>query len=243
MLLNETGIGTRLEVELVDKNREKVGNTYVSQIFEHISENVLVILSPIFESRLIYISVNADMHIVFFHKKYGLMSFYASVISRETRGNIAILAIRAESDVEAIQRRENYRLTCNIDGGYIVKDSNSTEDFDSDAAKSNNNAMNNDTMYKKTLTKNISGSGVCIISEENIPINTHLEVYLDISASVRIKAQCVVLRNNPVKVKKTTFHELGLHFTKISQRDQNYIIKYIFEQQRVLLKKESAVIL
>jgi c-di-GMP-binding flagellar brake protein YcgR len=120
-----------------------------------------------------------------------------------------------------------------MNAGYIVKDENELEKVDTDSLKAKPNVQ-----YKKALTKNLSGSGACIVTDENLPRNTILELRLEFSSSVYVNALCVVMRNTPVEVKKATNYELGLHFTKISPRDQDHIIKYIFEQQRVLLKKE-----
>lgn len=237
MILDDIGIGTRLELELIDKDGKKIGKTFISQVYEPLANNSMLILSPIFESRLIYIPVNALIRLAFFHKKHGLMSFTATVVSREMRGNIGILAIRPESDAEAIQRREHYRLLCNMNAGYIVKDENATEKDVTESAGGNLKEKPK-VQYKKALTKNISGSGACIIAEEDLPKDTVLELRLEISPTVAITALCVVMRNTRVEVKKAMNYELGLHFTKISSRDQDHIIKYIFEQQRVLLKKE-----
>ena len=223
MKLGELQTGTRLELEMLNHLGDKVGHTYISQLLEPVRETGMVISAPIFESRLIFVSLNANLYIAFFDRKYGLMGFTAIVNAREYRGNIAILKISAQSEPEKIQRRKHYRLDSLLNCEFKVLDASP----DKPAAVS----------FMKGTVKNISGSGACIITEEKIPKNSLVDLFIYLGET-KIRALCVVLRNEQIEVKKGISYELGLHFADISAKDQNLIIKYIFEQQRMLLKKD-----
>lgn len=222
-------IGTRIELELLNNKGEKVGNTFVSQMLEFQDENLIVISAPIFEGRVIFVPVNVLIRLNFLHHKLGLQGFTAHVIQKEYRGNIAVIIIKPESGLESIQRRMHFRLdtVSNVllwpveaddsDNGEI------TELVHADA--------------KKAITKNVSGSGACIVTETNIPRNSYIRVEMDLSGATIIKAKCKVIRNNLVEDRRGRRYELGLCFVEISQKDQNNLIKYIFDQQRLLLKK------
>lgn len=224
MKLGELQTGTRLELELINNLGEKIGNTYISQLLEPVRGTDMVISAPIFESRLIFVPLNNKLHIVFFHRRHGLMGFTATVNAREYRGNIAILQIEAQSDPEKIQRRKHYRLDSILSSEFKLLDASPDKSA-------------TDSLIKATV-KNISGSGACIITDEDIPRNTVIDLYIDLNEATKIRALCVVLRNHRVEVTKGFTYELGLHFADISERDQDLIIKYIFEQQRILLKKD-----
>jgi c-di-GMP-binding flagellar brake protein YcgR len=224
MQFKELQTGTRLELELINSLGEKIAGPYVSQLLEPVSETRMIISTPIFESRLIFIPLNGKLHISFFHRKYGLMGFTAVVAARESRGNVATLKIQAQSGLERVQRRKHYRLDSLLNSEYRI--------FGASPDKSSASSLT------KATVKNISGSGACIMTEENVPKNTVIELYIRLNEKTKIKAVCTVLRNQPVEVKKGVSYELGLHFTEISPKDQDIIIKYIFEQQRMLLKKD-----
>ena len=217
----EIQLGTRLELELLDNSGEKMGNVYISQMLEIQSSNCIIISAPIFEARLVYISLEAQIRLTFLHYKYGLLGFTARVTGREFRGNIAVLIIKATSDLTNIQRRTHYRLECIADA--LVRRAESGMEI-SEAPQIN------------ACAKNISGSGVCLVTETPLPVGTEVEVVLSLADG--IKARGIIVRSTDFEIKKVKCYELGLHFTNMSQKDQDKIIRYVFEQQRILLKKE-----
>ena len=224
MKLSELQAGTRLEIEQLGSTYEKSGNIYISQLLEPVTEAGMIISAPIFESRHIFIPLNSKLRVAFFHRKYGLMGFNAVVSSREYRGNIATLCIKAQSELERIQRRKHYRLDCLLNSEYRILEASSDKPASGPLTK--------------TMVKNISGSGACIVTEENVPKDTLIELFIYLNKTAKVRAICSVLRNQEVEVKKGVSYELGMYFAEISPKDQDQIIKYIFEQQRVLLKKE-----
>lgn len=225
MNFEEIPIGTRLELDLLDGAGQKAGHTYVSQLLEPISDHASVVIStPISEAKLIFIPLGQRVRITFFHKRYGLMGFVATVEAKENRDNISILRVKVKPELEKIQRRQHYRIDCLLDAEYKIV-SSSLENFKSDAVV-------------KTTVKNISGSGACIITDVNIPEKSILELSIHLDPGICIKTVGVILRNQPVEVKKVKSYELGLYFVDISKKDQDHVIKFIFEQQRLLLKKD-----
>ena len=215
--------GTRLELELLNKDGERIGSTYVSQLLETQEDDCLVISSPIFEARLIFIPLQAQIRLNFMHFKYGLLGFSAVVIKREYRDNIAILIIQPQGELIRIQRRNHFRMDHMANALVWVNGKDDKEDRKSAV---------------KAVTKNISGSGMCIVTEIDIPKSTEISIEFDLSECIKVSAKCVVIRNHTFEVKNSKSYELGLHFTRLSQKDQDNIIRYIFEQQRVKLKNE-----
>lgn len=224
MTSREIQIGTRLELELLNRNNEKVGDTYVSQLLERQENNCLIISAPIFEARLIFISLQTQLRLTFIHHKYGLLGFTALVIGREFRGNIAVLIVQPVNEPVKIQRRTHFRLDCMADVLVRPNETNSKADH---------------KPAIKAFTKNISGSGLCIVTSVNIPKNSEVDIELSLADNILIIAKCIVIRNTQFEVKKSKSYEIALHFTDISQKDQDNLIRYIFEQQRMQLKKET----
>lgn len=224
MKLHELQTGTRLELELINNLGVKIGNTYISQLLEPVRGTDMIISAPIFESRLIFVALSTNLHITFFNSRYGLMGFTAIVNAKEYKGNIAILKIHAQSQPEKIQRRKHYRLDSVLNSEFKILDTAADK-------------TEPDPLFKATV-KNISGSGACIITDQNVPRNSVIDLYIYLNPATKIRAMCLAMRNEKIEVKKSFIYELGLHFADISAKDQDLVIKYIFEQQRMLLNRD-----
>jgi c-di-GMP-binding flagellar brake protein YcgR len=223
MTPSEIQPGTRLELEMLNRNGERIGSTYVSQLLETQEDGCLVISLPIFEARLIFVPLQAQISLNFMHPKYGLLGFSAMVTGREHRDNIAILIIQPQGEVIRIQRRNHFRM--NHMASALIWVSEKDDKADRKSAV-------------KAVTKNISGSGLCIVTEIDLPKNTEINIEFNLSENITISAKCVVIRNHTFEIKNHKSYELGLHFTKLFAKDQDSIIRFIFEQQRVKLRNE-----
>lgn len=220
MTVQEIKLGTRLELELFDISGEKVGSTYVSQLLEHQDDTLLIISAPIYEPRLVYIPDDMIIRLTFIHNRQELLGFAARVKSKEFRGKVAVMIIEPEGDIEKIQRRTNYRLDIVLDVLMWLPDTDKKNPI-------------------KAYTKNISGSGLCVISETDIPKHTEIKIELELSTEMSISAKCLTLRGAPAELRKGKGYELGMHFTEIPKKSQDNLIKFIFHQQRMLIKKEK----
>ena len=255
MTPQEVKIGTRLEFEMLNKNDEKVGNTFVSQLLEHQDDCSIVISAPITESRVVFVPTGITVRLTFVHQLHGLLGFKAQVRSKEYKGNIAVLIAEPDENIEKIQRREHFRLDVITDALIWPDDTQSgpgdSENADAEASgtqaagenikqdplSASDKAAEADPV--KAYTRNLSGSGVCIISDTNFPKGTNVKIELDLDNDIKFKARCVILRSQQIEVRRGKSYELGLHFTELTKRDQDNLIKYIFEQQRLLLKKDK----
>jgi len=224
MTPQEIRIGTRLELELLKNVEEEAGQIYISQLLEIQESGIIVVSSPIHESRLIFIPKQERIRLAFVHNEYGLLGFTATVISTEFKDKIAVLVVQPVTELFKLQRRKYFRLDYLID----IK-------IQLNGKKPNNKSE----APIRAFTKNISGSGLCIVTDTDIPKNTELQVELKLAEDITITAKCVVVRNSWFEVMKSKSYELGVHFTDISKKDQDILIKYIYEQQRVRLKKET----
>ena len=220
MTPQEVTIGTRFELEVFDKNGEKVGQTYVSQLLEIQGDGSFVISAPIHEARLVFIPRGTQLHLTFVHRRLGLLGFPVLTAAMEYRGNVAVLIVKAIGKLESVQRRMNYRLETVLEA-YITP----VDDADAEPLA--------------VYSKNISGSGLCLISEKSFPLHSEVLVELTLASDLSISAKCAILRSSTTQLKKGTGYELGMAFTDISKKCQDILIKYIFDQQRLQIKREK----
>lgn len=225
-------LGTKLDLELVNSLGEKIGQTYVSQLIDVIDKENIIIAAPIHEARLMLITNGTRIRSILLHEKQGLLCFRGIIAGKEKKENIISFHVKIEGDFEKIQRRKYFRLDCNLNASYRPH-----PEEDAGQPKEKKPPAQ---AYKKTLTKNISGCGVCIVTEEEFPRNSLLEVVLWLNKDTTIKVVCKAIRSIRIEGIKEKKYELGLYFSEISQRDQDMVIKFIFDQQRLLLKNNIA---
>lgn len=239
MTPQEVRIGTRLEFEMLDKNNERVGNTFVSQLLEHQEDGSIVISAPITESRVVFVPIGITVRLTFVHQLHGLLGFKAVIRSKEYRGNVAVLTAEPEGDLEKIQRREHFRLDVIVDALIWPDEEDPGPGTENKTEAENTQDKTAEAAPVKAYTKNLSGSGACLISDINFPKGSFVKVELDLSNDITFRARCVVLRSQQVEVRRSKSYELGVRFVEISKKDQDHLIRYIFEQQRLILKKEK----
>jgi c-di-GMP-binding flagellar brake protein YcgR len=223
----EISIGTRLELEILNSSGERVGNVFVSQLLEHQKDRTMVIYAPISGSRVVFIPDGATIRLTFVHQIQGLLGFTAVVISKEYRGKIAVMTVKPGTEIIKIQRRMHFRLDIILDAA--IQPAVEADDAE-DAEKSE---------PVKAYTKNISGSGICLVSEREFPKYAEIAIELELTDGKQIKAKGIIVRSQMIDVRKGKNYELGVRFTEISDKDQDILIRYIFEQQRLLLKKDK----
>jgi c-di-GMP-binding flagellar brake protein YcgR len=228
MKLTELKIGSRLEVELLSNQGESKVFLYVSQLLEVIDPENVVIATPIANSRNVFLPLGYRVRVMLLHSVYGLVGFKGVIANKGMRDNIAVLFLQVEGGLESIQRRKYFRLDCLLSTEYRVCPEKS---------EAMNEADTSEPSYKKAITKNLSGSGMCIVTDEEIQYGTNLELILSISEQVKVKVAAAVMRCSCLETSRHVKYEIGLHFTELSKSAQESIIKYIFDQQRILLKK------
>lgn len=88
-------------------------------------------------------------------------------------------------------------------------------------------------------TGDISGGGMLLITETNLPVGAQLDVQVDLDQRT-IAASCRVLRmTKSVQRDKNGTEEFwyGVEWTAISRRDRDAIVAFIFDQQRRARRK------
>ncbi len=227
--ITDTKIGTRFEIELLDSLGGKIGSTYTSQLLDIKDSENLTIAAPIQESRLMLIPSGSSIRCIFLHHKLGLVSFTGTVASREKQENIIVINVAVTSKLTRIQRRNHFRLDCMLDAQYRVIEEEGSE----------NNTVDPGTVeFKKAYTKNISGCGACLVTDEPIEKSTYIYSVLILEDGTSIETKCIVVRCTKVGDIELSKYLIGLSFVNISVKDQDTLIRYIFDKQKQFLKRQ-----
>lgn len=220
MKYGDLDIGLKLEIQLYGNDGMKMNLSFVSELEWVEEKDILLIASPIYEGKLYPIHVGT-LIAVSFTKSNNFFEFTAKVIGRENKDNLAMLKIQAISSIINIQRREFFRFEVNLPVNYRV--------IESVNMKSNHE-------YMETVTRDLSGGGLCMRLKEPVEINKYLECELNLPDKIKFIGKVVRLTEyetlqGPYK------YEIGVSFVRIDEAMREKVISYIFQEQRRLLKK------
>lgn len=230
MKVTELKTGTKLELEVFDFNNEKINPNFSSQFEVALDEKTAIVAAPIYEGNIYPMRIGWHMN-VYFRIKNVLCTFKAVVLKRETIDNIAYLRIGLTSEIEEIQRRNYFRFECSVPVKYRVLESENIPDEESDEEK--------EKQMKPAITADLSGGGVCIRLNEKIEVNKEIEGELDFGEGNRkINFTAKVVRCTKLTGNLKYEYEIGTLFKQLENRDREYIIRFIFKEQRRLRKKE-----
>lgn len=230
MNIQDIKIGTKLEIELINSAGEKIGQTFISQIMDITDSTNIVVAAPMFESKIAFIPTGEKIRLIFIHDKYGLVSFIGTIYKKEKYDNLVGFRISVDTELQKIQRRNYFRLDYVLDVQYR------TFQFD----LKGQGILKITSTYKKALTRNISGCGACIVTEEEIPKDSGIELVIALDPANTINVLCKIVRLTVIEQERGKKYEYGLYFIDIPQKHQNAIVKFVFDQQKLMAKKANA---
>lgn len=222
MKLSEIPMGSKLELEVYNSLGEKIRPPLISELEWIEEEEIAFIAAPIYEGILYPLHVGTEMTVCVYNKN-DLYKFKADVLHRGIKDNIALLKIAVTGKIIKIQRRQFFRFDWSIPIQYRVIGSMNPE-------------YNEDSPYKKAITRDMSGGGVSIGLEEKVELDKFVECQLPLPRRT-INFFGKVVRSVRTENEEIYKYEIGVLFRKIENRDREEVIKYIFQEQRKLRKK------
>jgi len=228
MSIKEVKIGTKLELEVTDSFNSDKNYLYVSQLLDIIDEENIVIAAPITESRLAFVPNNSRIVVVLNHPKYGLIAFDGILVSKDTQDSISLFYLNITGDFYKIQRRNHYRLEIMLDAYYY-------EFLDNLPVKMQDT---NGISYIKEYTKDISGSGACIVTNNELSDGTHLILKIELPDGSEIETRGIVIRSFRSDNINTVKYNTGVKFTAMSKKNEELLIKFIFKKQKEILNQK-----
>ncbi len=213
---------------------------YSSQVFDIIDEDRLKVGVPIVGGRVLLIPQNAKIDICFFTSK-GLYQGRAVVVDRFKEGNIFVMVIEMITELQKYQRRQFFRLNCTMDIMFRQLTQEEQAEFNQEGKVST--AVSEDGLYNKATALDISGGGIrflttkCLNKDEIIFVNLHIG-YGDVVRNYNLAGKVLEIA---VAKNKKDYYECRIEYCNMSGETREQIIKYIFEQERMMRKKENSM--
>ena len=235
--------GCKIEMRSEDKLNvpEGVPEVYISQFVQWEKDNVASIVVPTYKGHFLPVTIDAIYELHFLAKS-GLYRCRGKVISRGKVGNIATAIVKIISDLEKVQRRQYYRMSCLMPMYYSLLDDSykeiykekkkglSLEQREDIASK----LANQEFTFQKGIVLDISGGGLRFNSKEKQKAG---DVYLlqpelpevlsrKISYLLGRIVSCKLLSEVPL------LYDNRVSFVGLTTSERDEIISYIFKEER-----------
>ena len=200
-----------VEIEFTDGN----DNYYcLKSHIKSVEEDYILVNPPHKDNKAINIPDGQDININF-KTENGIFSAEAKVIEKQL-GDISGLKVSFPLNAKLTERREFLRVPLNLKAE-IIKFSDST-------------GLNTETI--EVTTRNVSGSGLCYISDEPLDnyYDVHCKVYLE-QDEEPVYARCDHLYSKKVRVNNEKAYLTALTFTGISDENVAKLVKACFKYQ------------
>lgn len=133
------------------------------------------------------------------------------------------MRLKVVSEPIRIQRRNFYRLKIVKPVEYRII--NNLKDSEEEMPK-----------YNEGVLLDISEGGLMFCTKKEMEESDLLELIIDIGINKGLKLKGIIVRKQ-YNADKSGLYEYGVRFSEINKKARNLLMKYIYEEQRKLLKK------
>lgn len=228
----------KIELQNVEKDSgtqgDEKGKTYISSVYEILSEDTLEITMPVEDTKLILLPVDSEYNMIFYGKD-SLYQCFARIIDRYKSENVYLLVAELTSNLRKYQRREYYRFSCALE-----MLSRNLEETELQTIEQNMPyALTPGLPLKQSVIVDISGGGLRFLSSQRYEPESLLYCsYHLLKGSERKKYEVVgkVLSVKELENRSGVF-EHRVQYYDMDTETREEIIKYIFEEERKSRKK------
>lgn len=199
-------------------------DVYAKSILQEVNEDSIAIGVPMIKSDGVPLREGEEYTFSLAHED-GLYYFQSKVLGTKMSGNVLLYLISWPVEIKRRQRRNYFRLPCNLEANYKVI----TEDADSSSEIE-------EEEDEKGLVVNLSGGGLLLVTSRSLLPGTLLYLHLILQCKkgkkeMRLKGR--VVRSSPLKVNnKTLRYRCGVEFVEISEKERDKIISFLFALMR-----------
>jgi c-di-GMP-binding flagellar brake protein YcgR len=209
-------VGDKVQIEFIDLTGHK--HDYISQINKIYDNVYLDVLIPISKNQIIYLKTDTILRLIS-ARGDAVFEVNARIVDK-LFGEIPLLKLQVVSDIKKTQRRNFFRLKLlrDIEVQKVIdlKERSFGERF-------------------RGYMLDISGGGLMFNSTMLLQENDLIEVALNLNNKKLVLFGLIVRRvycNNPKAP-----YSYGVRFERITEFERNEVTKFIFEEQRKLIKK------
>ncbi|MBO5259016.1 MAG: flagellar brake domain-containing protein [Agathobacter sp.] len=237
-------MGDKIDIHLSEKDmwnsHEGIAQKlYKSSVYDVVSDEAVQITMPMDGTRIILFDAGMSFSMIFYTKK-GLYSGEGVVQNRFKEGSNYVLTVLAKSPLKKFQRREFFRINKMIDLDYFhISDEVAALPTTEELFVITHNPDNHYEKYNATIL-DISGGGIRFTTTEQLETDSYiLSVFELMNDRYDNKFYLVtqIIESTPVKGNSEHFMNRAKFVLK-NLKDREAIVRYIFEEERQMRKKE-----
>ena len=240
-------VGNKIDICSLDRSeirRSENGKMPIlaSQL-ESVEENgELVIQMPIYKGKIILLSLGSRYEMIFYTRK-GLYRGVCQVTDRYKEDDLFMVKVALKSGLNKFQRREYFRLECIL--GMQAYELTRDEAMKLDGARLKEQLKNPEMLMTESsaVIVDISGGGIRFIGEKKYEEGDYLAVRTalyneNINQELVVVVAIVSCRQAAPNMPR---YETRAEFIHLGSMLRETIIKYIFDEDRKIRKKEMGV--
>ena len=232
-------VGDRIDIESIKRNGEGTTErkTYKSQVFDIEYEDRIKIAMPMEQGRVVLLPVDEEFNLCFYTPS-GLYQCLGRVADRYKTDKVFILVMDLTTDIRKYQRREYYRLNCVLDMKSTMINQADVTSFSEKV-----HFIDTDLTFDNGTMVDISGGGARFISKVKYPKDSNILFTFDLfvnDAITSYKLLGKILLSTEIQGKPGEY-EHRIMFVNIMNDDRESIIKYIFEEERKIRRREKGM--
>ncbi|MCR4998847.1 MAG: flagellar brake domain-containing protein [Lachnospiraceae bacterium] len=243
--MSEITPGTKADIRILQEanrsaNTGESVTTYVSKVYDVLDDGSLELDVPTIAGKLVLLPMNIRYEVIF-SVKGGLRSGQIEIVSRYKRGSFYLMKATLVGKLERFQRREYYRLECSIPGYFLGI--NLDEKTILKIPDVHTLLQTSEEIRKNmgaTTILDLSGGGARFVSKNDIGDLPYALLQFTIddgNSKINVELFGKILENRFDR--KTETHMYRVKFLYRDSEWQETIVRYIFEQQRKMRKKEQ----
>lgn len=231
-------VGDKIELSRSNsRDKAQTGEfvSYVSQVLDMREDGTVVAAMPISEGHIVPIEVGASLE-VYFYTFQGIYKANCVLTSRGKEKNLYYCELELTGRLEKFQRREYYRLPSIINADIIPINGEDVLDYSEHHKIPDKNY---DDMQSGIIV-DISGGGVRMMSDRRFKKSDYVFLRFSIEMNIGVKemelmGMVVLSVESP---NRSNYYDSRIEFVEITSEQREHIVKYIFEQQRKIQKRE-----
>lgn len=212
---------------------------YKSSVYEFASDTDIEITMPTDSGKLVLFQNGLRLHMLFYTRK-GMFECYGVVKNRYKKENIMTLVVEIKTTPTKFQRREYFRIECSIDMLYYLIDENVAHLESTEALFSEIQNVEYIGGQRAGSIQDISGGGIRFVSNEEISKDSYILAVIRLTNSnydnTFYLATKIISSEKIEHLQNKYSNRAKFNFKDIKDRES--IVRYIFEEERRIRKKE-----
>ncbi|MDD6072065.1 MAG: flagellar brake domain-containing protein [Clostridiales bacterium] len=227
-------IGDKIDLEKIETrlsaDPDKRPTVYVSQVLDDSQSGELLAAMPIQEGKVVPLAVGQHFYATFYAKS-ALLRCEVEVTGRYKKGSLFMVELTQLGILEKVQRREYFRLECNMPMEYRLISENERKLIESGTLY-DEEEMN--PQWKKGIILDISGGGIRFVSGFHEKKDELMQIQFEMPVGEEEEIFCLyaTLLRSEKNQNNSSIYDQRVMFWKLDNALREKLIRSIFNVQR-----------